>query len=57
MKSTITCWFLTETICFILAGLGNAEEQAPTDFKKMFQEWDNFESIRKSHLKVYGMNV
>lgn len=55
--------FLTVTVLLILLHFGNADDpyqqppQEPTDFKKLFQEWDEFEYIRKSHLKVYGMNV
>ena len=54
---------LTGIIILVSANFGKADDlhhqQLPpsTDFKKLFQEWDDSESILKSHLKVYGMNV
>lgn len=51
MKPTIICCFFTR-INFVIGNPENHhQEPAPTDFKKLFQEWDSFESIRKSHLK------
>jgi len=50
---------LTKMLGFIfLLCFGHSLGQDPTDFKKLYKEFDtNQESLRKSHVKTYAMNV
>ena len=57
-KRKLNMGTLTQVLFFVFLVFNQSLGQEATDFKKLFKEFEtNRESLRKSHVKTYSMNV